>query len=566
MGAISSCCSQRQGNLDDAISDRATSTPKKRGRHGRTLSATFNMSLVDEVQRSHSLVNVNTANEEELMTLPGISRSIAKSIIEYRNHIGGFRCVEDVALVSGVGAEKLTSIRTEIYISNPTFNRSSRDKIVTTAAAMHESSTEDDFIVCVNTANIFGLLRVKGIGMALAKNIVAYRDTHGKFDNLMELLKVKGISASNLEIIRPYLSLEEVVQNGNAGGINYGNGDLVYFSKNTKIPNGANSFGSSSLEDLLQILGPLAKVPTRSKVDFVSLKHKNRSVFRLATWNLSMFTSEKAKNPGVREAVCMTIIENGFGIVCVQEVADVDALKIICDELNAPSLPNGKNWGGRRGQWAYEVSKATGKINQSSEYHGFLYDQSQKISLRSSCVIAKGAEKKILSSGMPFAGVFSISGGLDVVTVSIHLKAAGLGMQDQMCMDEEAERLNHILQAAKDMFKSKTALMPLGVINAISFSFPCLKHLNRVMQSIQNYFVFKHFVMSILFSPISLYTVGVAGVVRDGLSNAWIPNGWTWGGVVSDHCPVFSQFYSKIDIDRDEINVADVKFLLGSSH
>ena len=60
--------------------------------------------------------------------------------------------------------------------------------------------------------------------------------------------------------------------------------------------------------------------------------------------------------------------------------------------------------------------------------------------------------------------------------------------------------------------------------------------------------------------------LGVTGVVRNGLSNAWIPNGWTWGGVVSNHCPVFSQLYSKIDIEREEINVADVKFLLGSSH
>ena len=269
------------------------------------------MSLVDEVQRSHSLVNVNTANEEELMTLPGISRSIARSIIEYRNHIGGFRCAEDVALVSGVGAEKLTSIRTDIYVSNPAINRSSRDKIVPTAAVMKESSTENDIIVCVNTANIFSLLRVRGIGMALAKNIVAYRDTHGKFNNLMELLKVKGISPSNLEIISPYLSLEEITQNGNASGINYSNGDIIHLSENTKIPNGAKGLSSSSLEDLLQILGPLAKVPTRPKVDFVSLKHKNRTVFRLATWNLNMFTSEKAKNPGVREAVCMTIIENG---------------------------------------------------------------------------------------------------------------------------------------------------------------------------------------------------------------------------------------------------------------
>ena len=310
MGAISSCCSKRHDSADDGLSSRATSTPKKKGRHGRTLSATFNMSLEEEIPRSPSLVNVNTANEEELMTLPGISRNIAKSIIEYRNHIGGFRCAEDVALVSGVGAEKLTSIRSDIYVSPSAMSRSSRDKIVTTDL-MNESSTDDDLIVCVNTANIFSLLRVKGIGMALAKNIVAYRDIHGKFHNLLELLKVKGIGPSNLETIRPYLSLEQTAPNGNASGGHHNNGDVTHLEEDSKLPNGAKHGNSSSLEDLLQILGPLVRVPIRPKVDLVSLKHKNRSVFRLASWNLKMFSSEKAMNPGVKEAVCMTILENG---------------------------------------------------------------------------------------------------------------------------------------------------------------------------------------------------------------------------------------------------------------
>jgi len=32
---------------------------------------------------------------------------------------------------------------------------------------------------------------------------------------------------------------------------------------------------------------------------------------------------------------------------------------------------------------------------------------------------------------------------------------------------------------------------------------------------------------------------GMHGVVRKGLSSPWIPDGWTWGGMVSDHCPVW---------------------------
>lgn len=36
--------------------------------------------------------------------------------------------------------------------------------------------------------------------------------------------------------------------------------------------------------------------------------------------------------------------------------------------------------------------------------------------------------------------------------------------------------------------------------------------------------------------------VGDAGVIRDGLSSIWIPTGWTWGGLVSDHCPIWIEF------------------------
>lgn len=50
------------------------------------------------------------------MTLTGINRNIAKEIIEHRNAIGTFKKVEDLALVSGVGAAKMQVIKPEICI------------------------------------------------------------------------------------------------------------------------------------------------------------------------------------------------------------------------------------------------------------------------------------------------------------------------------------------------------------------------------------------------------------------------------------------------------------------
>jgi competence protein ComEA len=46
------------------------------------------------------LINVNTAAEEELMTLHGVNRALAQNIVSHRELIGGFRKIEDLALVS----------------------------------------------------------------------------------------------------------------------------------------------------------------------------------------------------------------------------------------------------------------------------------------------------------------------------------------------------------------------------------------------------------------------------------------------------------------------------------
>lgn len=51
------------------------------------------------------------------MTLPGIDRRVAQSIVDHRAAIGGrFQRTDDLALVSGIGAERLEQIRPEICI------------------------------------------------------------------------------------------------------------------------------------------------------------------------------------------------------------------------------------------------------------------------------------------------------------------------------------------------------------------------------------------------------------------------------------------------------------------
>ncbi|AHL75040.1 competence protein ComEA [Stutzerimonas stutzeri] len=60
----------------------------------------------------------------------------------------------------------------------------------------------------LNSADAETLTReLKGIGATKAKAIVAYREAHGPFASVDELLEVKGIGAATLEKNRAKLSL-----------------------------------------------------------------------------------------------------------------------------------------------------------------------------------------------------------------------------------------------------------------------------------------------------------------------------------------------------------------------
>lgn len=64
-------------------------------------------------------VNLNTATQAQLEALPGIGAATAVRILEYRQKNGGFKKVEDLMNVRGVGEKSFLRLKPLITVSAP---------------------------------------------------------------------------------------------------------------------------------------------------------------------------------------------------------------------------------------------------------------------------------------------------------------------------------------------------------------------------------------------------------------------------------------------------------------
>ncbi len=90
------------------------------GRHTNTQGP--NVSAYDQIvlqttpeqnDRSGQIVgriNINTATQEQLTSLPGIGETTAQKIISYRQNNGDFKSIYELLKVSGIGDKKLKDL------------------------------------------------------------------------------------------------------------------------------------------------------------------------------------------------------------------------------------------------------------------------------------------------------------------------------------------------------------------------------------------------------------------------------------------------------------------------
>lgn len=61
-------------------------------------------------------VNINTALKDELVSLPGIGPVYAQRIIEYREKTRGFKTIEEIMNIRGIGEKKFEKLKDRITV------------------------------------------------------------------------------------------------------------------------------------------------------------------------------------------------------------------------------------------------------------------------------------------------------------------------------------------------------------------------------------------------------------------------------------------------------------------
>lgn len=73
-------------------------------------------SSASDINNKTKIININTASQKELETLPGVGSATASKIIKYREEKGKFKKKEDIKNVSGIGDSKYEKLKDYIKV------------------------------------------------------------------------------------------------------------------------------------------------------------------------------------------------------------------------------------------------------------------------------------------------------------------------------------------------------------------------------------------------------------------------------------------------------------------
>jgi len=174
-------------------------------------------------------VDLNSATQSELETLPGIGPAKAAAIIEYRSTLGPFTSIPQLDEVPGIGPATLSRLMPLVNVGGATdasYAAAQATAATTSDSAASQPSQSPGLdiqaapapapapqgapiqqqvaaaaagnLVNVNTATAAVLDSLPGIGPSKAAAIVSDRDQNGPFSSCADLQRVTGIGTKTV--------------------------------------------------------------------------------------------------------------------------------------------------------------------------------------------------------------------------------------------------------------------------------------------------------------------------------------------------------------------------------
>lgn len=135
--------------------------------------------------KTYAIVDINTADANELIALPGIGSSFSTRIINFRNKLGGFYSINQVAETFGLPDSTFQKIKQYLKLESNTIRK-----------------------ININAATIDDLKAHPYLSWNVANTIIAYRNQHGLFTNVEEIKKVMVITDELYNKMYPYLTIQ----------------------------------------------------------------------------------------------------------------------------------------------------------------------------------------------------------------------------------------------------------------------------------------------------------------------------------------------------------------------
>lgn len=134
--------------------------------------------------RTYSTIEINSADTSVFISLPGIGSKLASRIVNFRNKLGGFYSIDQIAETYGLPDSTFQRIKPFLQLETSSVNQ-----------------------LNINTATKDELKSHPYLKWNLANAIVEYRNQHGSFSSLDELKRISLITDEVFNKIKFYLKL-----------------------------------------------------------------------------------------------------------------------------------------------------------------------------------------------------------------------------------------------------------------------------------------------------------------------------------------------------------------------